>query len=290
MAARRGPNVTGFADCKWWARRFRLADDVIATDSGRRTSGTSALNARPVSRSANAAGRDPLLVGLERQSKQVVINAHIAIRAPYRFRRHGLHLLRHHADIGCCGHHCRRSDKWPRPSSTARAARYVLEADIGATPPPPRRRRHARGPPPPPPWKSRHPGCRRVSRRCGPKPPWTGAPTFDGPRRWLRSLALRSPVGRWSGWQVARRRDDFQFQAVPPAPWTIASTANLRQADQLRRCRPAIPPMLLGPTRAADAAGSTRRRARVYWGRRHRGSSPRRPLRRGPGMVRLCRR
>ena len=46
------------------------------------------------------AGCDPLLVGLERQSKQIVGNAHIAVSAAHdRFRRHGPHLLRHHADI-----------------------------------------------------------------------------------------------------------------------------------------------------------------------------------------------
>ena len=45
--------------------------------------------------------RDPLLVGLERQSKQLVGNAHIAVSAARdRFRRDGLHLLRHHPDIG----------------------------------------------------------------------------------------------------------------------------------------------------------------------------------------------
>src|ERR1700722_284132 len=47
------------------------------------------------------AARHPLVVGLERQSKPVIGNAHIAGRAArYRVRRHGPHLLRHHPDIG----------------------------------------------------------------------------------------------------------------------------------------------------------------------------------------------
>src|ERR1700722_2764006 len=47
------------------------------------------------------ATRHPLVVGLERQPKPVVGNAHIAVRAVrYRFGRHGPHLLRHHPDIG----------------------------------------------------------------------------------------------------------------------------------------------------------------------------------------------
>src|SRR5271166_4695617 len=44
--------------------------------------------------------RNPLLVAFERQSKQIVGNAHIAVSAErHRLRRHGLHFLRHHADI-----------------------------------------------------------------------------------------------------------------------------------------------------------------------------------------------
>src|ERR1700727_357288 len=48
-----------------------------------------------------SAALDPLLIGLERQSKPIVGNAHIAVGAArYRFRHHSLHLLRHHPDIG----------------------------------------------------------------------------------------------------------------------------------------------------------------------------------------------
>src|SRR5580693_7217911 len=47
------------------------------------------------------AADQPLVVSLEWQSKPVVGNAHIAVRAArYRFRHHGSHLLRHHPDIG----------------------------------------------------------------------------------------------------------------------------------------------------------------------------------------------
>src|ERR1700722_10568150 len=47
-----------------------------------------------------SAALHPLLIGLERQSKPVVGNAHIAVGAArYRSRHHSLHLLRHHPDI-----------------------------------------------------------------------------------------------------------------------------------------------------------------------------------------------
>src|SRR5580658_1523035 len=47
------------------------------------------------------AARYPLVVGLERQSKPLVGDAHIAVDVHrYRFRHDRPHLLRHHADIG----------------------------------------------------------------------------------------------------------------------------------------------------------------------------------------------
>src|SRR5690242_1213561 len=46
------------------------------------------------------AARDPLPVGLERQSQLLVRNAHVAVSADRdRFRRHALDLLRHHPNV-----------------------------------------------------------------------------------------------------------------------------------------------------------------------------------------------
>ena len=94
------------------------------------------------------AGRHPLVVGLERQSKPVVGNAHVAVRAArYRFRHHGLHLLRHHPDIGGVAAVVDEAIIAEAVVEPPEQHDIVLEAHVGATPaaatpPPPR-------PPPP---------------------------------------------------------------------------------------------------------------------------------------------
>src|SRR5271166_4614412 len=99
------------------------------------------------------ARRDPLLVALERQSEQIVGDAHIAVGTErHRFWRHGLHLLRHHADI--CGMTAVVDEAIVSEAVVEPPEQHdiVLEPHIGATPgpaaPPPRRC-------PPPPWKPR---------------------------------------------------------------------------------------------------------------------------------------
>src|SRR5271166_785958 len=81
------------------------------------------------------AGREPLPVSLERQSKQVVGNAHIAVRAVrYRFRRDGLHLLRHHADIRGVAAVVDEAIIAEAVVEPPEQHDIVLEANVGATP------------------------------------------------------------------------------------------------------------------------------------------------------------
>src|SRR5580693_10697184 len=81
-----------------------------------------------------AAGQ-PLVVGLERQSKPVVGNAHIAVRAArYRFRRHGSHLLGHHPDIGGVAAVVDEAIIAETVVEPPEEHDIVLEAHVGATP------------------------------------------------------------------------------------------------------------------------------------------------------------
>src|SRR3984885_15248105 len=81
------------------------------------------------------AARHPPIVGLERQSKPVVGNAHIAVRAVrYRFGRHGPHLLRDHPDIG--GVTAIVDETIIAETVVEPPEQYdvMLEANVGATP------------------------------------------------------------------------------------------------------------------------------------------------------------
>src|ERR1700722_19795719 len=81
------------------------------------------------------AARHPLVVSLERQSKPVVGDAHIAVRAArYRFRHHGPHLLRHHADIGDAAAVVDEAIVAETVVEPPEQYDVVLEANVGATP------------------------------------------------------------------------------------------------------------------------------------------------------------
>src|SRR5271155_1903489 len=81
------------------------------------------------------ARRDPLLVGLERQSKQIIGNAHIAVSAARdRFRRDGLHLLRHHADVDCVAAVVDEAVVAEAVIEPTEQHDIVLEAHVRATP------------------------------------------------------------------------------------------------------------------------------------------------------------
>src|ERR1700722_11339344 len=81
------------------------------------------------------AARHPLVVSLKRQSKPVVGNAHIAVRAArYRFRHHGPHLLRHYPDI--CGVAAVVDEAIIAKAVVEPPEQYdvMLEPHVGATP------------------------------------------------------------------------------------------------------------------------------------------------------------
>ena len=81
------------------------------------------------------AARHPLIVGLERQSKPVVGNAHIAVRAArYRVRRHGPHLLRHYPDKGGVAAVVDEAIIAETVVEPPEQYDVMLEAHVGATP------------------------------------------------------------------------------------------------------------------------------------------------------------
>src|SRR3984885_13827261 len=77
----------------------------------------------------------PLVVGLERQSKSVVGNAHVTVRAArHRFWRHGSHLLRHHPDIGGVAAVVDETIIAEAVVEPPEQNDVMLEAHVGATP------------------------------------------------------------------------------------------------------------------------------------------------------------
>ncbi len=83
------------------------------------------------------ARRDPLPVGLERQSEQIVGDAQISVGAERnRLWRHGLHLLRHHADISGVAAVVDEAIVSEAVAEPSDEHKIVLEPDIGATPAP----------------------------------------------------------------------------------------------------------------------------------------------------------
>src|ERR1700733_13984436 len=81
------------------------------------------------------ASRHPLVVGLERQPEPVVGNAHVTVDAArHRFGHHGLHLLRHHPDIGGVSAIVDEAIIAEAVVEPPEQHDIVLEAHVGATP------------------------------------------------------------------------------------------------------------------------------------------------------------
>ena len=234
------------------------------------------------------AARHPLVVGLERQSQPIVGNAHIAVSAArYGFRHHGLHLLRHHPDIGGVAAvvdeaiiaeavveppeqhdivleaHVGATPAAATPAAATSAAAASAAAEAAAAPPPPK--------PPPPRAAAAHAAAAEATRhspaahgaaigegRVGPAHPHTAHRRASRsanvrPRRGTRCgpCAAAGPAGRPCSRTIGRLPAAWPARAADPA-------GAARAANSSWPADPAGPARTANSAWPADPAGSAR--------------------------------